>query len=103
MANKKIIRYNKRGEYAESEVCKGAGVDFGHLYSEMPPDEEEGEDLCPACEHNLFYSRQITKRIAILDSEKNVAGWVCPSCFTEFNTKDEVIILMSSSSVQGKA
>lgn len=102
--SKKFIKYNQDGTYDDAEVCTGYG-DFKHLHDEYDEldSEDQPHDDCPVCDKNLYYTRNITKRIAILDKQKNVSGWVCPSCFTEFDNKDKIIVLMTQSSIQGKA
>jgi len=95
---KPVVRYDKEGQKYDTEVCWQATP------LEREIEREEGEpDLCNVCDEDLFYSSEVTKRIAILSDDKQVTGWVCPSCFTEFNNKDKILVLMSKSSIQGKA
>jgi len=100
---KKIIKYDAEGGFTENEVCTGGT--FDHLHDEYLGKDEQNDphDDCPVCDKNLYYTSTITKRIAILDTEKEVTGWVCPSCYTEFDNRDSVICLMTNSAVQGKA
>ena len=60
-------------------------------------------DACPVCDKELFYSPEITKRIAIVDNEEEVKGWICPECYSEFDMSDNIKTLLSKSSIQGKA
>ena len=95
-----FIRYNKDGELRESEISN-TPTEFRDLYSNYH--EEEGDDNCTVCNENLFFNRNITKRIAILEADKSVSGWICPSCYTEFDNADKVVVLMSKSQIQGRA
>ena len=63
----------------------------------------ESDDLCPVCDEDLFYTDEITKRIAILNDTHDVTGWVCPECFSEFDMKTHVVTLMSKQPVQGES
>lgn len=96
---KPVVRYDKDGKRYDTEFCWEATP----LERADEVKIEEGEpDLCGVCDTDLFFSSEITKRIAILGDDKSVTGWICPSCFTEFDNKDKILVLMSKSSVQGK-
>jgi len=60
-------------------------------------------DSCPVCDEELFYSPEITKRIAIVDNEETLQGWICPKCYSEFDMNDNLKTLFAKSSVQGSA
>lgn len=102
MANgkKPVVRYNKDGKQYDTEMCWEATP----LGREEDLIVEKGEpDLCNVCNEDLFFSSEVTKRIAILGDDKSVTGWICPSCYTEFDNQDKILVLMSKSSIQGKA
>ena len=95
-----IVKYDRDGHADHTQICTGDNVKIEREYT----GEEEDDDFCDVCQEDLFFSSEITKRIAILDREKKeVKGWVCPACFTEFDNKDNILVLMSNSAVQGKA
>ncbi len=101
--SKSIIKYDKEGAPHSAEICSGDPVPITREY-DGPHEDSPGNDLCRVCKEDLFFSSEVTKRIAILGGKDDeVTGWVCPSCFTEFDVKDKILVLMSRSSVQGKA
>ena len=60
-------------------------------------------DACPVCDEELFYSPEITKRIAVVDKEETLQGWICPKCYSEFDMNDNLKTLFAKSSIQGSA
>jgi hypothetical protein len=95
---KNILRFNKDGHADVTQLFTGQHIEMCRT------DDGGEEDLCNVCQEDLFFSSEATKRIAILDGELNeVAGWVCPACFTEFDNKDNILVLMSRSPIQGKS
>jgi len=97
-SKKTIVKFDKDGHADITQICTGQPVP-------MVREEIDGDDdLCSVCSEDLFFSSEVTKRIAILDGDlKEVAGWVCPACFTEFDNKDNILVLMSRSPIQGKS
>tara|TARA_R110002051_G_scaffold88750_2_gene156457 strand:- start:2177 stop:2482 length:306 start_codon:yes stop_codon:yes gene_type:complete len=92
------MQYGRHGEIRMVSVHETEG--------KYPPSEQSPEDSpdnCPVCKTDLYYSEEVTKRIAILDCEEIVTGWVCPSCYSEFDNKDNILVLMSKSPVQGES
>ena len=59
-------------------------------------------DACPVCDEELFYSPDITKRIAIVDNREDIQGWICPQCYSEFDMSDNIKTLLAKSAVQGR-
>jgi hypothetical protein len=55
------------------------------------------------CDEELFYTSEITKRIAVVDNDEELQGWICPKCYSEFDMKDNLKTLFAKSSVQGRA
>ena len=98
--SRNIVKYDKEGIPSTAEICAGDPVP---MHREIMNTIED-DDLCSVCAEDLFFSSEVTKRIAILGSDdSDVIGWVCPACFTEFDIQDKIIVLMSRSAVQGKA
>ena len=60
-------------------------------------------DACPVCDKELFYSPDITKRIAVVDNHEEVKGWICPECYSEFDMGDNIKTLLAKSNIQGRA
>ena len=61
------------------------------------------QDACPVCDEELFYTNEITKRIAVVDNSEELQGWICPKCYSEFDMKDNIKTLFAKSSIQGSA
>ena len=61
------------------------------------------KDLCPICDKNLYLNDDFTKRIGLIDKHKEVTGWVCPECSSEFDLKDNIVYIYGEDSIQGKA
>lgn len=98
LTKKTVLKFNKDGVPDLQQICTGQHVPMSR------EDCIEDDDLCSVCSEDLFFSSEVTKRIAILDGDlKEVAGWVCPACFTEFDNKDNILVLMSRSPIQGKS
>jgi len=76
----------------------------GELQNEGKTVTVEGAivDACPVCDEELFYSPDITKRIAIVDNREDIQGWICPQCYSEFDMGDNIKTLLAKSTVQGR-
>ena len=61
------------------------------------------KDPCPICNYNLFLNSKFTQRIGLLDKGKDVIGWICPKCDSEFDLKDNIVYIYGENSIQGKA
>ena len=61
------------------------------------------QDLCPACEKNLYLNGDISKRIGIVDDDDDVIGWLCPYCRTQFDFDERVVKLMANEEIRGEA
>jgi hypothetical protein len=97
--SKQLTTYDKEGKSSQTKLVKSP-VPIRRITEEHPYEE----DLCNVCDEDLFFSSEITKRIAILSSKGDeVTGWVCPTCYTEFDNKDNIQVLMSRTSIQGKS
>ena len=60
-------------------------------------------DLCPVCDYNLYLNTKFTQRIGILDGTKDIIGWVCPECESEFDLSNNILYIYGENSVQGEA
>ena len=54
------------------------------------PEEDSEFDPCPICAFDLSYSNDKTQRVALLDGNDNIDGWMCPECTSRFSLKDEL-------------
>ena len=61
------------------------------------------KDPCPICESDLYLNEEFTKRIGLLDSHREVHGWICPKCKSEFDLNDNIVYIYGEKSIQGKA
>ena len=61
------------------------------------------KDLCPVCDYNLHFSSTFTQRIGILDKTKDIVGWICPKCDSEFDLKNNIVYIYGENSSQGEA
>ena len=56
------------------------------------------KDLCKVCDYNLYYDDNGSRRIAITEDRRlttEVVSWLCPNCFSEFDTEDNLLQLMT--------
>jgi len=61
------------------------------------------QDLCKICDSNLYYNKKVTKRIGLLDVHREITGWICPKCNSEFDLEDNIVYIYGENSIQGKA
>ena len=61
------------------------------------------KDLCPVCDSNLYLNKDFTTRIGLIDKHKEITGWMCPKCSSEFDLKDNIVYIYGENSIQGKA
>lgn len=100
MANdKKVMQYGRHGLVRLCNISPDSKAKIPKPSSHGG----ESDDLCPVCDEDLFYTEEITKRIAILNDTHDVTGWVCPECFTEFDMEAHVVTLLSKQPVQGES
>jgi hypothetical protein len=95
-SEKKIMQYGRHGLIKICNITPDTKAQIPNMV------KDDLDDLCPVCDENLFYNDDVTKRIAILNNEQDVTGWVCPECFTEFDMEAHVVTLMSKQPVQGE-
>ena len=43
------------------------------------------------------------QRLGVIDSEREVTGWICPECSSEFDLNDNIVYIYGENSIQGKA
>ena len=65
--------------------------------------KKKPKDLCPICDKNLYLNSDFTQRIGLIDSEREVTGWICPECSSEFDLNDNIVYIYGENSIQGKA
>ena len=61
------------------------------------------KDLYPICDKNLYLNDDFTKRIGLIDKHKEVTGWVCPECSSEFDLKDNIVYIYGQDYTQGNS
>ena len=61
------------------------------------------QDLCPVCDFNLYFNSKYTQRIGVLDGTKDVIGWICPECASEFDKNNNILYIYGEDSIQGDA
>ena len=60
-------------------------------------------DPCPVCAGELYYDEDYTQRVALLDDEEDVEGWMCPWCSSRFDFDDNLMYINMPGKVKGKA
>jgi len=60
-------------------------------------------DLCPVCDYNLYFNSKLTQRIGVLDGTKDIVGWICPECSSEFDLSNNILYIYGENSMQGEA
>ena len=53
-------------------------------------EKKEEFDPCPICAFDLYYNEDTTQRVALLDEDDKVEGWMCPQCSSMFTMQDEL-------------
>ena len=61
------------------------------------------KDLCPVCDYNLHFNTEFTQRIGLLDKDKDIIGWICPKCHSEFDLNNNIVYIYGENSMQGEA
>tara|TARA_R100001443_G_scaffold98626_1_gene105674 strand:+ start:329 stop:556 length:228 start_codon:yes stop_codon:yes gene_type:complete len=61
------------------------------------------KDLCPVCDYNLYFNSKYTQRIGVLDGTKDIIGWICPECSSEFDLDNNILYIYGENSTQGMA
>ena len=65
--------------------------------------ENTKKDTCPVCDYNLYFNSSVTQRIGIMDKTRDVVGWICPECDSEFDLNDNILYIYGEDSTQGIA
>jgi len=55
------------------------------------------------CDFDLYYNSDATQRIGIINVKREVLGWICPECDSEFDLDDNIVYIYGEDSIQGKA
>ena len=74
--------------------------------SSLPTKKNKGikkKDLCPVCDYNLYFNSKLSQRIGILDDTKDIVGWICPECSSEFDLNNNILYIYGENSTQGIA
>jgi uncharacterized protein YlaI len=61
------------------------------------------KDPCPVCDEELYFNEDYSLRAGLLDSNKEVVGWMCPKCKSEFDFKNRVTYIMPMDNGRGVA
>ena len=61
------------------------------------------KDACLVCDYDLYFNSKVTQRIGIINVERDVVGWICPECNSEFDLDDNIVYIYGENSAQGKA
>ena len=64
---------------------------------------ENLKDPCPVCDFNLYLDSDFTKKIGLLDKNKDVTGWMCPKCNSEFDYNNGIVYIYGENYEQGEA
>ena len=64
---------------------------------------ENLKDPCPVCDFNLYLDSDFTKKIGLLDKNKDVTGWMCPKCNSEFDSSNEIVYIYGEDYERGDA
>ena len=65
--------------------------------------QKKSKDLCPVCDYNLYFNSKYTQRIGVLDETKDIVGWICPECSSEFDLENNILYIYGENSTQGIA
>ena len=52
---------------------------------------------------NLKFNANFTQRIGVLDGTKDIIGWICPECSSEFDLNNNIVYIYGENSAQGEA
>ena len=61
------------------------------------------KDACLVCDYDLYFNSKVTQRIGIINIARDVVGWICPECDSEFDLDDNIVYIYGENSAQGKA
>ena len=61
------------------------------------------EDPCPVCDLDLYFNEKVTQRVGLINRYRDVTGWICPECDSEFDLDDNIVYIYGEDSIQGKA
>ena len=71
--------------------------------SSLRTKKKKPKDPCPICDKNLYLNSDFTQRIGLINKDREVTGWVCPECSSEFDLNDNIFYIYGENSIQGKA
>ena len=65
--------------------------------------QKKPKDPSPICDKDLHLTSNFTKRIGLIDKDREVTGWICPECDSDFDLNDNIVYIYGENSIQGKA
>ena len=75
----------------------------GKQSSSVTKKKSRDKDPCPVCGFDLYFNSKVTQRIGLINKERDVIGWICPECDSEFDLDDNIVYIYGENSAQGKA
>ncbi len=69
----------------------------------LTDDKGKVEDPCKVCGSELHFDEVASKRVAILDDNEEITGWLCPHCRTEYDNSDNIVTLLSHIMQEGES
>ena len=64
---------------------------------------KDSKDPCPVCDFNLYLDSEFTRRIGLLGKHKEITGWMCPKCNSEFDSSNKIVYIYGENYEQGEA
>jgi hypothetical protein len=61
------------------------------------------KDVCTVCDYDLYFNEKVTQRVGLINKYKDVVGWICPECDSEFDLDDNIVYIYGENSIQGNA
>ncbi len=65
--------------------------------------QAKNEELCKVCDYNLYLDSEFTRKIGLLDKNKDIIGWMCPKCNSEFDYNNGIVYIYGENYEQGEA
>ena len=70
----------------------------------MQKKKKNKKEECPACETNLYLNDKYSRKIGILDDERDeVLGWTCPYCNAQFDLDNKIMYIKGIKNGYGRA
>ena len=65
--------------------------------------KKKPKDPCPICDKDLHLTSNFTKRIGLIDKDREVTRWICAECDSEFDLNDNIVYIYGEDFNAGKA